>query len=204
MSIHLNTNAEGGLTKKRRKRDGREEELRKSAVAHAPKIDQLVAVAAHRAEEIRAGAEARAMNEEIARAGFERNPFRWESRGREDQVEVGIAWSWRCSDGRRITHLMFSRLDHVPARQVPTPSGLADADAISLRRLGCIASSETEEGKSPCKYLGVEVADGKFEPDPAKWPTRCLPSTQRKTHAKVSFEWEHVLSNGAHTARRYW
>ena len=76
----------------------RETELRKLAEDKPLKLDQLLAIAADKAEEIRAGAQVRPIDEEVALAGFERNPFRWESQGWQSRIEVGSLWTWQGRD----------------------------------------------------------------------------------------------------------
>ena len=137
------------------------------------------------------------MNMEVAWAAFEQNPFRWTTRGWQSQVEVAFFWSWCGSDGAQNKTFAFAQLHHVFARQVPRPVALVLSDADLWRRLTNIASSDTQLRKAPCKYLGVEIRKGKYEPDPAKWPARCYPQSQGKTKANVHFEWEHVLCEGS-------
>ena len=67
--------------------------LRDAAQKHGAKLDQVMAIACYRAEEIRAGEEKREMNLDLALAAFEENPFRWSSRAWQSHVEVGIFWT---------------------------------------------------------------------------------------------------------------
>ena len=80
--------AEDEGVRKRIKRHLREYELRHVATNHASKLDQVLAIACYRAEEIRAAAEHRAMSMEVALAAFEQNPFRWTARGWYSQVGI--------------------------------------------------------------------------------------------------------------------
>ena len=68
----------------------RETELRKLAEDKPLKLDQLLAIAADKAEEIRAGAQVRPIDGDTALAGFEQSPFRWEAQGRQSRIEVGF------------------------------------------------------------------------------------------------------------------
>ena len=115
------------------------------------------------------------MNMEVALAAFEQNPFRWTARGWQSQVVVAFFWSWCGCDGAQNKSFTFARLDHVFARQIPRPVALVLSDADLWRHLTNIASSETQQRKAPCTYLGVEIRQGKYEPDPAKWPACCSP-----------------------------
>ena len=85
--------------KKRIKPHLREHHLRNAAQKHGAKLDQVMAIACYRAEEIRAADEQRDMSMELALAAFEENPFRWATRARQSKVEVGRFWTWRNSDG---------------------------------------------------------------------------------------------------------
>ena len=108
---------------RRRIRKGlRESELRKLAAAESSKLDQLLAIAAFKAEEIRAEAQAVLIDEEAARARFEQNPFRWEAQGWSSRLEVGFLWTWQSSDGVGRKGFVFSRLHNVHARGVPRAS----------------------------------------------------------------------------------
>ena len=87
--------------RKRIKPHLREQPLRDAAQKHGAKLDQAMAIACYRAEEIRAGEEKCEMNLDIALAAFAENPFRWSSRARQSQVEVAIFWNWRNPDGTK-------------------------------------------------------------------------------------------------------
>ena len=162
----------------------RESELRKLAADPASKLDQLLAIAAYKAEEIRA--EGRELDQEEALRRFELNPFRWETEGWQSQVEVGFLWTWQGTDGTSRKAFVFPRMNHVLNRQIPRPPLLDEADADILRGLHEAASPEAKQSEAPCEYLGVQVGKGKFEPDPAKWPCRSYPGA--KTHATVDYE----------------
>ena len=85
---------EDGAPRKRIRTHLRESALQNLMAKKPSKLDQLLAVAAYKAEEIRAHTEQTPMGEEAAFAGFEQNPFRWETEGRQSQVEVGVLWTW--------------------------------------------------------------------------------------------------------------
>ena len=65
---------EEGAPRKRIRTHLRESELRRVAEDKSSKLNQLLALATHKAEEIRAGAQERPMDEEAVLAGFEQNP----------------------------------------------------------------------------------------------------------------------------------
>jgi hypothetical protein len=73
-----------------------------------------------------------------------------------------------------------------------------ETDADLYMRLAAVAEMETKISKSPCRYLGLAVGDT-YEKDPQMWPPSAL--EQRKSHASVVYEWQHVGMHGArHTA----
>ena len=183
-------------TRKRIKPHLREQLLRNAAQKHGAKLDQVMAIACYRAEEIRAAEEKRDMNMHIAFGGFEGNPFRWASRAWQSQVAVAIFWTWRNSDGTEGKCFDLAMLHNVLARHFPRPAVLAQSDAGLWERLVGIAALETTHRKAPCKYLGVKINKMKYEPDPAKWPVQSYPISQGKTKAEVYFEWEHVFCDG--------
>ena len=180
---------EDGAPRKRIRAHLRESELRKLAADTSSKLDQLLAIAAYKADEIRAEAEGRALDQQEAFARFEQNPFRWDAQGRQSHVDVCFLWTWRGTDGNGRRAFVFPRLDNVFKRQIPRPPGLDDADEDTYKRLVEAASLETKQRKAPCKYLGI-LSQGKFEADPGKWHSRSYPGS--KTYATVYFEWEHV------------
>ena len=67
---------EEGAPRKKIRRHLHESDLRNAAQEHGAKLDQLIAIACYRAEEIRAADEKREVIMELAMAGFEQNPFR--------------------------------------------------------------------------------------------------------------------------------
>ena len=156
-------------TRKRIKPHLREHELRDVATNHGAKLDRLLALASYRAEEIRAADGRRPMDMAVALAGFEGNPFRWEARGWQSQVEVCFFWSWRGTDGVESKRFVFAMLQNVLARRVPRPTALMESDADVFRCLLEVAAAETAHNTSPCKYFGVQLGKGKYERDPAKW-----------------------------------
>ena len=79
---------EEGPPKKRIRAHLRESELRKLGADPASKSERLLAIAAYKAEETRADAEGRQLNEEAAVARFEQRSFHLDTDGRRSQVEV--------------------------------------------------------------------------------------------------------------------
>ena len=62
-----------------------------------------------------------------------------------------------------------------------------------------VAEMETRLNKAPCKYLGLQLGPGIYEPDPHLWPSAAL--AQQKSHASVVYEWQYVTASGKpHTA----
>ena len=147
---NITANAENGAPKKRIRAHLRESELRNIAASHPSKLHQLLAIAAYKAEEIRASTEQRPLDEETAFAGFELNPFRWEGEGRQSQVEVGFLWAWQGRDGVERKGFVFPMLHHVFSRGIPRPPGLDEADGDMYKRLVDAASLETKLRKAPC------------------------------------------------------
>ena len=47
---------------------------------------------------------------------------------------------------------------------------------------------------APCKYLGLQIAAGRFEPDPSQWASRCYNTARGKQSAKVCFEWVRAMN----------
>ena len=85
---NIATVPEEGAPKKRIRVHLRESELRKLAADTSTKLSQLLAIAAYKAEEIRAETEGRALDQQEASARFEQNPFRWDAQGRQSHVDV--------------------------------------------------------------------------------------------------------------------
>ena len=73
-------------------------------------------------------------------------------------------------------------------RGVPSPDGLKSDDE---RIFSSLLAATENKGKVPCEYLGLDMGNGQFEPDPAKWRPGSYPAG-RKSHATVAFEWKHV------------
>ncbi len=160
---------------------------------------ELVAVARYRAEEARARLRGGPIDEIVAREGFERNPWLWRPlASRASHSRVTFLWSWAARDGSHRSVFEHARLDKVVQRAVPIPRGMNEADADLYLRLAAVAEMETKISKSPCRYLGLPIGDT-YEPDPQMWPPNAL--EQRKSHASVVYEWQHVGMHGArHTA----
>ena len=120
------------------------------------------AFALWKAEEARA--ETGRFDTERACAGFERDPFKWTAEGWASQIQIGLLWRWLAQKERQ--ELVFVRADNLfnAERSIPRPVDLklpcenwwsACEDAANKQRL--------------CKYLGVQVSEGVYEPDPRKW-----------------------------------
>ena len=162
--------------------------------------DQLVAVAAWRAEELRAADQHRPFDQVAAFAGYEASPWKWNAAGRRIQVQVAALWSWRTGSWQR--QIVHVRLDNLLHCGVPTHPGLGEADGDLQRRLESVAAAETANGKAPCKYIGLHIGAQRFEPDPSKWPSRHYPASLGKSKATVHFEWLFVSRDGGRTPHR--
>lgn len=185
--------------------------LQAAVERRAPAIAKVVALAAWRAEEIRAIEERRLVDVRVASNAFDLDAFKWTSEGgRIDSTKVFAMWSWQASvqrDGldaaaceeRRVVEM---RLENVWKRGVPMPPALLD-----LWLLGALEES-ARTVSAPCRYLGVSLNPacdwrGPFEPEPAKWPERAYHASG-KMRATVWFEWLHVQreSNGERIPHR--
>ena len=161
---------------------------------------ELVAVAQYRAEELRARLFGQPFDEYVATAGFERNPWRWRSTGEwASQAQVAALWCWTARDGSPWRVFEHTRLDKIfDRRSIPIPKCMNAAAVDRYARLLAAADMETKTSKAPCRYLGLRIGEI-FEPDPQLWPPEYL--NERKSHALVVYEWQHVVVNGRkHTA----
>lgn len=133
---------------------------------------RLLAIAAFRAEEIRASTDT--LDVAVAVRGFERNPFRWDvSEGWRSQASVTFLWTWTSGlDGVRRAFVPMALHNLFIRDQVSCPPGMCRRDAEMYRQLLAAADIEARESKVPCVYLGLEVGPGRFEQDPAcmAWP----------------------------------
>ena len=150
-----------------------------------------VARAGWKAEEIRAAH--RPFNNATASAGYEANPFKWESDGRLSQACVAFAWSWQDSGfwKREVVEEQIKNLT-IHNRNVPTP--------LALRRTANSHNAELQrklQSAAPpgCKYKGEKHGDC-YEPDPAKW------TSTSTSEVMVWYEWEHVLRGEKKEAHR--
>ena len=160
-------------------------QLQEAMHEHADAWHLTVATAVIKAEEIRAGP--RPFDEAAAKAGFERDPFRWGSVLRQSYIYT--MWAWR-SDAQWRRAVVRARLDNVLDRkQLPLPTTIDNTDKVLHSQLVEAAARQM----APCKYLGLKIAAGLFEPDPSKWPSKCYNVSRRKSQARVHFEWGHVL-----------
>ena len=154
---------------------------------------QLVAVAIYRAAELRSHLLDQALDEAVAASGFERSPWSWRSTaGWSSQARVTFLWRWTARDGCRRNAFQHTRLDHVRSG-VPRPRGMNETDADRYTLLLAVAEMETKTSKAPCRYLGLRVGDT-YEPDPQMWSPELL--EERRSHASVLFEWQHVGIGG--------
>ena len=48
-----------------------------------------------------------------------------------------------------------------------------------------VAEAETSERKAPCRYLGVKLDSGKYEPDPSRWIRALHYPDGRRSQTKV-------------------
>ena len=156
--------------------------------AHQQSWWRVVAIATWRAENLRA--ERRPFDSTAAGAGFESNPFRWTvAEGRLSHADVTFSWAW-WEDGAWRRELVSVRANDISSqdRGVPIPDGIKSDDE---RILSSLLAATENKGKVPCEYLGLDLGNDHFEPDPAKWPSGSCPRG-RKTQAIVTFEWKHV------------
>ena len=156
---------------------------------------ELVAVARYRAAEARSQLRDSALDESVARIGFERSPWLWRHNGTwASQARVTFLWSWSARDGTHRSVFEHVPLNNVIQREVPIPRGMNETDSDLYLRLSAIAELETKISKSPCRYLGL-VVGGAYVPDPQMWPPSAL--EQRKSHASVVYEWQYVGAGGS-------
>ena len=76
-------------------------------------------------------------------------------------------------------------------KRIPAPPGMCKQDEEIYRCLVSAAEAEQKTSKVPCTYLGLQLKDDRFEPDPSNWPAERL--HHGKTHANVWFEWKYVF-----------
>jgi hypothetical protein len=171
----------------------------RTLIAEFPRdFDALVAVAAFRAEEMRA--DGRELQTVLFAKQFEPIAWRWAERAWD--VTVFLQWTWHCRGTVR-TALTSVRLDHLRdlERKLSVPAGLGDADYLLWRTLEQVAAAETATRKAPCLYLGVLLQSGKFEADPSRWIRETHYPDGRRTHADVWFEWQYVTCLGGRPHR---
>ena len=140
--------------------------------------EALAAIAAYRAEELRAGIENRELDEGAATCRFEKNPFRWtDMDGRLWDLTMVALWTWQTRGTERKVFVDV-RLDNLRERGVPVPD-VGDTDFKLWRNLEDVATHEGEARKAPCKYLGFLLSSGRYEPDSSKWPSHQCPNGWR-------------------------
>ena len=164
-------------------------QLRQLQQVHPELFEYVVASARYRAEVIRAERGSRAVQEGDVVMHFEQSPWRWQNA--KSEITVYLLWTWH-TRGMRRTGLTSIRLDELRGTddKLPAPDGLGDEDYRLRQGLEEVARAATSRTKAPCKYLGVKLACGNFEPDPSCWP-RDFPDGW-KSHAVVTFEWQYV------------
>ena len=159
--------------------------LQEALCEYADAWQLVVASALVKAEELRAGT--RPFDEAAAKAGFERDPFLWGTGLRQSYIYA--MWAWHSNDHWHRA-VVKARVEHVLNRkQLPLPTTIDDTDKVLHSQLLDAAARQM----APCRYLGMKIAAGRFEPDPSKWLSRCYNVSCGKSHAKVHFEWEHVM-----------
>ena len=153
------------------------EEIRKQAEA----FDQLVARAHWKAEEIRAGDGP--IDESLALAGYESDPFNWTGGTRSG---IGFLWSYPGADGpqRQVTYTRLSDLLATPHRRATFPYiPRAESDENMWERFKELAENEVTLRREHCVYLGIKIQRDRYEEDPSKWPR-----SSGKTKATVYYE----------------
>jgi len=161
-------------------------------IAESPRaFDALVAVATFRAEQMRTAADGREFD--VARVAKQFEPLAWRWPERAWDVTVYLLWNWHCRGTLR-TAISGVRLDHLRDfdRKLSVPEGLGDAEYSLWRSLERVAEAETAARKAPCRYLGIKLESGKFEPDPARWIRALHYPDGRRSQTKVWFEWLYV------------
>ena len=152
----------------------------------------LVAIATLKAEQKRFRQSEHSPDWSVALAGFEPNPWKWDVvEGRASQVQVYFLWTWRDAGNAILSfELTCQRFDNLRARgDVPLPGGLQLSDRTLWARLVEYAQEQSRRLLWPCRYLGVPMGGGKYQPDPSLWDTA---TTESKSAMVVCFEWEHI------------
>ncbi len=179
---------------KRAKVAARPTQLSAWAATQPAAWNSIVALARFKAEEHVAAQEHRALDASLAAAGYEPSAWLWPAGS--GRAELASLWRWQRS-GEQRHELVLLRLDSVLGRQtVPHPVN-TDADGNLYDRLLRSADIEAELRKAPCRYMGLELNDGAFEPDPARWSPEAIQASLGKLKVSVSFRWEHVARDGA-------
>ena len=163
---------------------------------HADSFYDLVANEAWLIEQDRA----RKANQEFdimaASAGFESNPFVWESGGEcISLTNVYFMWSWEYR-GRLQHSKKAIRYENVCRRDVPLPNRLL-TDLAFLERLLRRAERETAQTYCTCTYLGALIGPNKFESDPARWHDGGF-----KSHQQIWIEYKYVRNAATNKAHR--
>jgi hypothetical protein len=163
---------------------------------HADSFYDLVANEVWRVEQDHARKTNQAFDIKAATAGFEPNPFGWESAGqRISHTEVYFIWSWEYR-GQLQHSKKAARLDKITCQDVPLPNRLF-TDLALLERLLRRAERETAQTYCPCTYLGALVGPNKYEPDPSGWHDGGW-----KSHQQIWVEYKHVRNAESNKAHR--
>ena len=159
-------------------------QLQEARRAHNGAWDIVVATALVKSAEIRKRSMHDSCDTQIV--GFERDPFKWAVGTRQSHLYV--AWAWQSAGmwQRAVTRALLDNV--MSTRQLPLPPGISTTPQCTYLQLMEAAARQ----KAPCRYLGLELCDGSYEPDPANWQhtggVGCPAS-----HTKVYYEWVHVL-----------
>jgi hypothetical protein len=100
---------------------------------------------------------------------------------------------WKWPDGSNETcsyELTCQQLHNLLARgDVPLPGGLHLRDAALWAGLIAYALDQSRRLLCPCRYLGVPIGGGKYQPDPSLWDSA---TAESKSKMIVCFVWEHL------------
>jgi len=152
----------------------------------------LIAIATVKAEVKRAQLHTSDPAWNIALAAFEPNPWRWEVvEGWASRAEVFFLWRWRDRTSATFSYeLTCQQLYHLLTRNdVPPPVGLHLRDAALRASLEAYEKTQSRHILWPCRYLGVPIGGGKYQPDPSLWDSATALS---KSQTIVFYEYLHI------------
>ena len=137
------------------------------------------------------------MDETEHLSSYQQSPWDWTRGVRQD---VAFLWSWHNAVGYQ-NEIVHARVDTILSmgRRVPFPA-VQFGDEQMRKSFEDAAEVEMNTRRTPCRYLGIELPGGQYEPDPSKWPAAQY-SSRRKTQATVFYEWTHVLGRGGEVHR---